>query len=253
MKITIATAVITLLVLALPLQAQDLSRVEIPYQKKILDNGLTVLVHEDDSAPLAYVIVYYKVGSRDESLGKTGYAHLFEHMMFNGSENYDNDYFTAVQSVGGILNGDTWFDRTRYYQTVPNTAVDKVLWLESDRMGHFLGALTQEKLDNQRGVVQNEKRRGDNRPYAMGWYRVLDQLFPKGHPYSWSTIGSMDDLNAASLEDMHAWFRQYYGAGNAIVGVAGDVDAEAVFASVERYFGDIDAGPPVSILDDLVP
>ena len=253
MKTTIATAVITLLVLALPLHAQDLSRVEIPYQKKILDNGLTVLVHEDDSAPVAYVIVFYKVGSRDESLGKTGYAHLFEHMMFNGSENYDKDYFTAVQSVGGLLNGDTWFDRTRYYQTVPNTAVDKVLWLESDRMGHFLGALTQEKLDNQRGVVQNEKRRGDNRPYAMGWYRVLDQLFPKGHPYSWSTIGSMEDLNAASLEDMHAWFRQYYGAGNAIVGVAGDVDAEAVFASVERYFGDIDAGPPVSIIDDLVP
>ncbi len=236
-----------------PLVAQDLKSIDIAYEKRVLENGLTVIVHEDTSSPTAFVIVYYKVGSRDEEPGKTGFAHLFEHLMFNGTENFDEDYFKAVQEVGGNLNGDTWFDRTRYYQTVPSTAVDRVLWLESERMGHFLGALTQEKLDNQRGVVQNEKLRGDNRPYAMARYRVLKQLFPEGHPYSWATIGSIEDLNAASLDDVHAWFRKYYGAANAIITIAGDVDAEEVFASVEAHFGDIPAGPPVSRVDDMIP
>jgi zinc protease len=138
-----------------PAAAQDLAGVDIPYERHVLDNGLTVLIHVDRAAPQAFVNVYYKVGSRDEKPGKTGFAHLFEHLMFNGSENFDDEYFGPIQDVGGMLNGDTYFDRTRYYQTVPNTALERVLWLESDRMGHLLGAVTQEKLDQQRGVVQN--------------------------------------------------------------------------------------------------
>jgi len=241
------------IVLTTQASAQDLASIDIPYEKHVLENGLTVLIHEDHSAPQAYVNVYYRVGSRDEVRGKTGFAHLFEHLMFNGSENQDTDYFAPIQDIGGNLNGDTWFDRTRYYQTIPSTALDRVLWLESDRMGHLLGAVTQEKLDNQIGVVQNEKRRGDNRPYGTLQYNLLEGLFPEGHPYRWSTIGSMADLSAASLEDVHAWFKAKYGAANAIVTVAGDVDSAEVLKSVKLYFGDIPAGPPVNHLDDWVP
>lgn len=233
--------------------AQDLAGVDIPYERHVLDNGLTVLIHEDHTAPQAFVNVYYKVGSRDEQLGKTGFAHLFEHLMFNGSENYDDEYFAPVQDVGGTLNGDTAFDRTRYFQTVPNTALQRVLWLESDRMGHLLGAVTQEKLDQQRGVVQNEKRRGDNRPYSQVFNKMLAGLFPNGHPYSWPTIGSMADLDAASLEDVRAWFKQWYGPANAIVTVAGDIDPAAALDLVKLNFADIPAGPPVSHRDDWVP
>ena len=239
--------------LAVPAVAQDLAGVDIPYERHVLDNGLTVLLHVDRAAPQAFVNVYYKVGSRDEKPGKTGFAHLFEHLMFNGSENYDREYFEPVQDVGGSLNGDTWFDRTRYYQTVPNTALDRILWLESDRMGHLLGAVTQEKLDQQRGVVQNEKRRSDNRPYSQVYKKMLAGIYPQGHPYSWSTIGSMEDLDAASLEDVHEWFRQWYGAANAIVTVAGDIDPAEALASVKAHFGDIPPGPPVSHRDDWVP
>ena len=250
---TFSRAVALLLVLATSAGAQDLSSIDIPYEKHVLENGLTVLIHEDHSAPQAFVSVYYRVGSRDETRGKTGFAHLFEHLMFNGSENQDTDYFAPVQDVGGNLNGDTWFDRTRYYQTIPNTALDRILWLESDRMGHLLGAVTQEKLDNQIGVVQNEKRRSDNNPYGMLNYNVLEGLFPEGHPYRWSTIGSLADLSAASLDDVHAWFKAKYGAANAIVTIAGDVDSAEVLKSVKLYFGDIPAGPPVNHLDDWVP
>ena len=236
-----------------PAAAQDLAGVDIPYERHVLDNGLTVLIHVDRAAPQAFVNVYYKVGSRDEKPGKTGFAHLFEHLMFNGSENFDDEYFGPIQDVGGMLNGDTYFDRTRYYQTVPNTALERVLWLESDRMGHLLGAVTQEKLDQQRGVVQNEKRRGDNRPYADVYDKVLAGLYPQGHPYSWSTIGSMEDLDAASLEDVHEWFRTWYGPSNAIVTVAGDIDPVATLELVKAHFGDIPPGPPVSHRDDWVP
>ncbi len=229
---------------------QDLANIDVPFEKHVLDNGLTVLLHVDDSAPLAYVNVYFKVGSRDEVEGKTGFAHLFEHLMFNGTENYDEEYFAAIQQVGGSLNGDTWLDRTRYYQTVPNTALDRILWLESDRMGHLLGAVTQEKLDQQRGVVQNEKRRKMNQPYAKVWPAMYAELFPEGHPYSWPTIGSMEDLNAATLDDVHAWFKQYYGAANAILTVAGDIDPESTLESIKLHFGDIPAGPPVTVRDD---
>ncbi len=249
----LAASTLLAALLVLPAAAQDLAGVDIPYERHVLDNGLTVLLHVDRAAPQAFVNVYYKVGSRDEKPGKTGFAHLFEHLMFNGSENFDGEYFEPVQDVGGSLNGDTWFDRTRYFQTVPNTALDRILWLESDRMGHLLGAVTQEKLDQQRGVVQNEKRRGDNRPYSQVYKKMLAGVYPKGHPYSWSTIGSMEDLDAASLEDVHEWFKEWYGAANAIVTVAGDIDPVAALASVEAHFGDIPAGPPVSHRDDWVP
>ena len=233
--------------------AQDLAGVDIPYERHVLDNGLTVLIHVDRTAPQAFVNVYYKVGSRDEKAGKTGFAHLFEHLMFNGSENYDEEYFAPIQDVGGSLNGDTWLDRTRYFQTVPNTALERVLWLESDRMGHLLGAVTQEKLDQQRGVVQNEKRRGDNRPYSQLSKRMMAGLFPEDHPYSWSTIGSMDDLNAASLEDVHEWFKAWYGPANAIVTVAGDVEPAAALEMVRLHFADIPPGAPVRHRDDWLP
>ena len=249
----VAAYLLLTVVLAMPVAAQDLAGVDVPYERHVLHNGLTVLIHVDRAAPQAFVNVYYKVGSRDEKPGKTGFAHLFEHLMFNGSENYDDEYFLPVQAVGGSLNGDTFFDRTRYYQTVPNTALERVLWLESDRMGHLLGAVTQEKLDQQRGVVQNEKRRGDNRPYAEVFDKILAGLYPPGHPYSWSSIGSMEDLDAASLEDVHEWFRTWYGPANAIVTVAGDIDPVETLELVEAHFGDIPPGPPVSHRDDWVP
>ena len=248
-----AAIVLFALVLTLPVSAQDLAGVEIPFERHVLGNGLTVLLHVDRAAPQAFVNVYYKVGSRDEQPGKTGFAHLFEHLMFNGSENYDDEYFGPIQDVGGSLNGDTFFDRTRYYQTVPNTALERVLWLESDRMGHLLGAVTEDKVDEQRGVVQNEKRRGQNRPYADVFEKMLAGVYPQGHPYSWSSIGSMEDLNAASLEDVHEWFETWYGPANAILTIAGDIDPVETLTLVRKYFGDIPPGPPVSHRDDWVP
>jgi len=249
----VAATLLLATLLVASVSAQDLSGVDIPYERHVLDNGLTVLIHVDRTAPQAFVNVYYKVGSRDEKPGKTGFAHLFEHLMFNGSENYDEEYFAPIQDVGGSLNGDTWLDRTRYFQTVPNTALERVLWLESDRMGHLLGAVTQEKLDQQRGVVQNEKRRGDNRPYSQVSKRMMAGLFPASHPYSWSTIGSMDDLDAASLDDVHEWFKAWYGPANAIVTVAGDVEPAAALEMVKLHFGDIPAGVPVRHRDDWLP
>ncbi|MFP3943389.1 MAG: M16 family metallopeptidase [Alphaproteobacteria bacterium] len=228
--------------------------ISIPYEKFTLDNGLTVVVHEDRKAPIVAVAVWYHVGSRNEPEGKTGFAHLFEHLMFNGSENHDDEYFRPLENVGATgYNGTTNFDRTNYFQNVPTPALDLVLWLESDRMGHLLGAVTQEKLDNQRGVVQNEKRQGDNQPYGRVFYPILEGLFPPGHPYRHSPIGSMEDLNAATLEDVHQWFKDYYGAANAVVVLAGDIDAETARPLMEKYFGDIESGPPVQRLDDMIP
>ena len=219
---------------------------DIPYTKYVLSNGLTLLVHEDHKAPIVAVNVWYHVGSKNEKQGKTGFAHLFEHLMFNGSENFKDDYFKAVEPVGATdLNGTTNEDRTNYFQNVPISALDRILWLESDRMGHLLGALDQKVLDEQRGVVQNEKRLGENQPYGKQWITISENTYPKGHPYSWSVIGSMDDLNAASLEDAKEWFRTYYGAANAVLVVAGDVTPSDVKARVERFFGDIPSGPPI--------
>ena len=229
-------------------------RVSIPYQQFKLANGLTVLVHEDRKAPVVAVSMWYGVGSKHEPRGKTGFAHLFEHLMFNGSENSPGDFFEPLQEVGATdFNGTTWFDRTNYFQTVPTGALDRTLMLESDRMGHLLGAVTQEKLDNQIGVVQNEKRQGDNQPYGLIEYEQLENLYPSGHPYHHSTIGSMDDLSGATLDDVKQWFRDNYGPNNAILVLAGDIDAATARAKVERWFGDIPAGPAVPQVAAPVP
>jgi len=227
--------------------AASASDIEIGYTEFTLDNGLHLIVHEDHKAPIVAVNLWYHVGSKNEKAGKTGFAHLFEHLMFNGSENYDDEYFKPFELVGATdMNGTTDFDRTNYFQNVPKTALDLALWMESDRMGHLLGAVSQDRLDEQRGVVQNEKRQGDNQPYGKAFYRILAGLFPVGHPYSWSVIGSMEDLDAASLEDVHEWFQTYYGPNNAVVVVAGDVNPQEVLKKVEKYFGDIPPGPPIA-------
>lgn len=226
----------------------------IPFQKFTLDNGLTLIVHEDHKAPLVAVNIWYHVGSRNEEPGKTGYAHLFEHLMFQGSANSPGEYINLVDGIGATdLNGTTWFDRTNYFQTVPKGALDRVLFLESDRMGHMLEAIDQAMLDEQRGVVQNEKRQGDNEPYSMIWDALVKQLFPPGHPYSWETIGSMADLEAASLEDMQEWFRKYYGPDNAVLVVAGDIDPQEVLERVTYWFGEIPPGPPTAALEEWIP
>lgn len=221
--------------------------IDIPYKKFVLKNGLTLIVHEDHKAPIVAVNVWYHVGSKNENPGRTGFAHLFEHLMFNGSENFNDDYFKAMDKIGATdLNGTTNEDRTNYFENAPKNALDIVLWMESDRMGHFLGAVTQERLDEQRGVVQNEKRQGENQPYGKTDELITKSTYPANHPYSWTVIGSMEDLNAASLKDVREWFRTYYGAANATLVVAGDVQAEEVRQKVEKYFGDIPSGPPVS-------
>ena len=247
------TAVLVALFLSMPVQmvrAQSVEGSEIPFEKFVLDNGLTLIVHEDHKAPIVAVNVWYHVGSKNERPGKTGFAHLFEHLMFNGSENYNDDYFKILQPLGATdLNGTTSNDRTNYFQTVPTSALDVVLWMESDRMGHLAGAINQEKLDEQRGVVQNEKRQRENQPYGRVFNRIFANAYPTGHPYSWSVIGAMEDLDAASLEDVHEWFGAYYGAANAVIVLAGDIDGETARQKVELYFGDIPAGPPVTRQD----
>ncbi|HET7811957.1 MAG TPA: pitrilysin family protein [Steroidobacteraceae bacterium] len=224
--------------------APALPAVDIPYAKFVLDNGLTLIVNEDHKAPVVAVNVWYHVGSKDERPGRTGFAHLFEHLMFNGSENYKDDWFKVMEAAGATkLNGTTWLDRTNYFQNVPTSALDLTLWMESDRMGHLLGAIDQKVLDEQRGVVQNEKRQGQNRPYGKVSELITTSTYPAGHPYSWETIGSMDDLNAASLEDVKDWFRTWYGAANAVLVISGDITAAEAKAKVEKYFGDIPPGP----------
>ncbi|MDH5311850.1 MAG: insulinase family protein, partial [Gammaproteobacteria bacterium] len=229
------------------LNAVAASDVHIEYTEFTLDNGLRLIVHEDRKAPIVAINLWYHVGSKNEKPGKTGFAHLFEHLMFNGSENYNDEFFKPFEQVGATnMNGTTWFDRTNYFENVPKTALDMALWMESDRMGHMLGAVTQERLDEQRGVVQNEKRQGDNQPYGMVEYHILEGVFPPGHPYRWSTIGSMEDLNAASLEDVHEWFKTYYGPNNAVLVIAGDISANEAYEKVSKYFGDIPPGPPIA-------
>ncbi|MGE5062484.1 MAG: insulinase family protein, partial [Myxococcales bacterium] len=218
--------------------------VSIPHTTFKLKNGLTVIVHEDHKAPVAAVTVWYNVGSKDEPPKKTGFAHLFEHLMFNGSENLPGDYFTYLQQIGATdYNGTTAQDRTNYFETVPTGALARAMFMESDRMGHLLGAVTQGVLDNQRSVVQNEKRQGDSRPGGLVQYQLFGNLFPEGHPYHHTVIGSMADLDAASLADVKQWFRDKYGPNNAVLVVAGDVKPAEVKALAEKYFGPIPAGP----------
>ena len=216
----------------------------IPYQKYILPNGLTLIVHEDHKAPIVAVDIWYHVGSKDERPGRTGFAHLFEHLMFNGSENHNDEFMRPLLAAGATgLNGNTWLDRTTYFENVPVNALDLALWLESDRMGHLVGAIDQKKLDVQRGVVQNEKRQRENQPYGKVDNLIAASTYPAGHPYSWTTIGSMEDLNAATLPDVKDWFKTWYGAANAVLVIAGDVRPDEIRAKVARYFGDIPAGP----------
>jgi predicted Zn-dependent peptidase len=222
---------------------QLMAGVDIPYESFVLENGLTVVVHEDRKAPVVAIAAWYNVGSKDEPQGRTGFAHLFEHiMLFNGTEHVPN-LIEPMREMGATnWNGTTWFDRTNYFETVPTQALDRALYIESERMGYIVGALTQERLDAQRGIVQNEKRQGDNQPYGMGEYRQLEALFPEGHPYRHSTIGSMADLDAASLETARNWFRDNYGPNNAVLVLAGDINVAEARAHVQRYFGAIPRG-----------
>lgn len=221
--------------------------IDIPYQQFVLDNGLTLIVHEDHKAPIVAVNIWYHVGSKNEKPGKTGFAHLFEHLMFGGSEHAPGRYIDAMESIGATdLNGTTNSDRTNYFENVPTSALDYALWHESDRMGHLLGALDQKTLDLQRGVVQNEKRQGENQPYGITYELITKNTYPAGHPYSWTTIGEMADLDAASMKDVQEWFKTYYGASNTVIVLAGDIDTSTAKAKVEKYFGDIPAGPPVA-------
>jgi zinc protease len=226
----------------------QVATIDVPYQKFVLKNGLTLIVHEDHKAPIVAVNIWYHVGSKNERPGKTGFAHLFEHLMFGGSEHHPQRYIEAMEAIGATdLNGTTNNDRTNYFENVPTSALDYTLWLESDRMGHLLGAIDQQTLDLQRGVVQNEKRQGENQPYGLTEELITKATYPVGHPYSWTVIGSMDDLNAASMRDVQEWFKTYYGPSNAVLVLAGDIDVNSAQQKVEKYFGDIPAGPPISV------
>ena len=220
-------------------------QVDIPYEKFVLDNGLTVIVHEDHKAPIVAVNVWYHVGSKNEKPGRTGFAHLFEHLMFGGSQHAPGSYVKALELVGATdLNGTTYFDRTNYFENVPTSAVDYALFMESDRMG-FLD-LSQKTLDLQRGVVQNEKRQGENQPYRLTEEHFPENTYPAGHPYSWDVIGDMADLDAAAFKDVQEWFKNNYGPSNVVIVLAGDIDAKTAKEKVQKYFGDIPPGPPVA-------
>ncbi len=221
--------------------------VDIAFDTFTLPNGLRVVVHTDRKAPIVAVNLWYHVGSKDEPAGRSGFAHLFEHLMFNGSENAPGEFFTPFEQAGATdQNGTTNTDRTNYFQNVPTTALDMALWMESDRMGHLTGAIDQKTLDEQRGVVQNEKRQGQNQPYGQLREIVSRTMYPKGHPYHHTTIGSMNDLNAASLDDVKQWFRTWYGPNNTVLVLAGDIDVATAKDKVTRYFGDIPATPTMA-------
>jgi zinc protease len=231
--------------------AQPRAAVEIPYEQFTLPNGLRVLVHTDRKAPIVAVNVWYHVGSKDEQRGRSGFAHLFEHLMFQGSENHKGEFFAPFEMIGATnQNGTTNGDRTNYFQNVPTTALDVALWMESDRMGHLLGSIDEAKLTEQRGVVQNEKRQGENQPYGRAFTLILESIYPENHPYHHTTIGSMNDLDAAKLEDVKNWFRSWYGPNNAVLVLAGDIDLATAKEKVTRYFGDI---PPSASVPKMAP
>jgi zinc protease len=221
------------------------SAARFPFEQRMLDNGMQVVVHPDDSAPLVATHLMYHVGSKNEPPGRRGFAHLFEHLLFQGSENVpEGEHFRRIQAAGGTLNGTTWFDRTNYYETLPSGDFDLALWLESDRMGFFLPAITQGKLDNQRDVVKNERRQSyENRPYGMAVEAMLERAYPQGHPYRHPTIGYMEDLDSASLDDVRGWFESWYGPNNAVLVISGAVDPADAFRRAERWFGEIPSRP----------
>ena len=215
----------------------------LPFSKYTLSNGLDVIVHEDHHVPIVAVNVWYHVGSKNERPGRTGFAHLFEHLMFEGSEHHNSGYFPPLQQAGGVLNGSTNTDRTNYWEVVPTSALDLALWMESDRMGYLLPAVTQQRLETQRDVVLNERRQNyENRPYGYALMALTSALYPADHPYHWLTIGSSEDISAARLDDVHEFFRTYYHPGNASLSLAGDIDTARGFELAERYFGDLPAG-----------
>jgi predicted Zn-dependent peptidase len=219
----------------------------IPTSRHSLDNGLRIVLSRDSTVPVVAVNLWYGVGSRNERVGRTGFAHLFEHMMFQGSAHVPkNQHFELIERAGGSLNGSTWFDRTNYFETVPSHHLELVLWLEADRMGWLLPAMTQEKLDNQRDVVKNEKRwRYDNQPYGDWDERLQALVFPETHPYHHSVIGSMEDLDASDLEDVAEFFSTYYVPNNAVLTVCGDFDEREALQLIERMFGEIPPGAPI--------
>ena len=223
---------------------------EIPFTHRTLDNGLDVLVHEDRNCPIVAVNIWYHVGSKNERPGMTGFAHLFEHLMFEGSEHYDHGYFQPLQQAGASLNGSTNADRTNYWEVVPSSAVELALWMESDRMGFLLPALTDAKFNNQRDVVLNERRQNyENRPYGLAGMALVAELYPPTHPYHWLTIGAAEDLRAAHLDDVRAFFQTYYHPGNASLAIAGDIDTSDALRLAEEHFGSLAPGAPIPEVD----
>ena len=217
---------------------------QIPYTKRTLSNGLDVIVHEDHQLPMVAVNLWYHVGSKNERPGRTGFAHLFEHLMFEGSEHHDHGYFPPMQRAGGLINGSTSTDRTNYWEVVPTGSLELALWMESDRMGYLLPALTEEKFNNQRDVVLNERRQNyENRPYGMAGMALSAAMFAPDHPYHWPTIGAPDDLRAASLADVHAFFTTFYHPANASLALAGDIETDQAFDLAEQFFGELAPGP----------
>jgi zinc protease len=245
------------LLIALPSAAQnklDPESLRIPHKKFVLDNGLTLLVHEDHSVPIVAVNLWYHVGSRNEKRGKTGFAHMFEHFFFNGSENYPHGFREAMDDLGANnRNGTTSNDRTNFFEDVPVSALERTLYLEADRMGFLAGNLSPEMLERERGVVQNEKRQGENQPYGRALNTAWEAIYPYEHPYSWSVIGSMDDLNAATMADVKEWYSTYYGPNNAVISLAGDITPERALELVKKYFDGIPPGPPLRRAEQWIP
>jgi predicted Zn-dependent peptidase len=228
---------------------------KVSVQRFKLDNGLEVVLHRDNSLPLVAINLWYHVGSKNERPGLTGLAHLFEHMLFQGSQHVDtNDHFRWVQQAGGVANGSTWFDRTNYYETLPCNCLDLGLWLESDRMGFLLPAMDLEKLENQRSVVINERRQTvDNQPYGRAFERIHELLYPDDHPYHWPVIGYLEDIQAATLEDVTSFFETYYAPNNAVLTVAGDLSIDETIKKIGHWFGDIPSGVDVPVVEALTP
>ncbi len=251
------TLVVTILCIS-PLSAEetafDLEKLKIEHKTFVLDNGLTLIVHTDHSVPIVAVNTWYHVGSRNEMRGRTGFAHLFEHFFFNGSENHPFGFREAMDDIGANnRNGTTNTDRTNFFEDVPVSALERTLFLESDRMGFLGGYINQEMLERERGVVQNEKRQGENRPYGRVFGRIVESIFPYSHPYSWSTIGRMEDLDAATLDDIKDWYKSYYGPNNCVLSLAGDITPERALELVSKYFGAIPPSPPIDRYETWIP
>src|SRR3972149_8975217 len=250
MKSWYLISVFALLMVTMTTQNLSASKLpELKFEKYRLSNGLEVILHEDHSIPIVAVNIWYHVGSKNEKPGRTGFAHLFEHMMFQGSQHHEDEFFAPLQKIGGSLNGSTNVDRTNYWENVPSNYLELALWLESDRLGFLPPSMTQKKLDNQRDVVKNERRQNyENQPYNKVYDLMPQLLYPNNHPYSWPTIGSMTDLSVASLEDVSDFFRTYYPPNNASLRIAGGFRPEEAKKLVEKYFGSIPSGPPVDRL-----